>query len=87
MKTITENETKSKAKDEERSKQLVRFGNMIRAKRKEKHLTVEELAEKVNLSDRGLRDIESGRADPHIMNVLRICSYCEIDVGELSKIL
>lgn len=58
----------------------------LKALRKEKHITQESLAARANLTDRYLRDLESGRKDnPSASLVCRISTALEIPMDELMK--
>ena len=71
----------------EKSKELVQLGNKIREQRRKLGMTLEGLAEKINRSDKQVRSIEKGRAEPKIGTLLLICEACEIDVGELKAFI
>ena len=60
------------------------FGRIIRNKRKTKGLTIKELAELCDLSERGLSLIELGDSDPKLSNVIGITKALEIDMGDLA---
>ncbi len=69
------------------------FGEWLRQKRKERHLTMEELGRKVGLSKQYLSVLE--RAEPHALtgkpvtpgidNVDRIAAALEVDSGEARR--
>lgn len=61
------------------------FGRKIRNCREEKNLTIEQLAELCNMSDRCISDIELGKSDPKISTVLSVCYNLDIDVGDLKE--
>jgi len=63
--------------------ELERFGKMLRERRLELGMTVETLAEKANRSDREVRDIELGKAEPKLRTALLLCEACHVDVGDL----
>ena len=46
-------------------------------------MTIEELAEKANRSDREIIDIELGKNEPLLGTTLMLCKACELDMGEL----
>ena len=62
------------------------FGRKIRDCREEQHLTIEQLAELCNMSDRCISDIELGKSDPKISTVLSICYSLNIDIGVLNEL-
>ncbi len=59
------------------------FGQKICKYRKKMNLSQEEFAEKCDLSLRHISTIERGKTNPKLETVLKICSACEIDTGEL----
>lgn len=61
------------------------FGRKIRNCREENNLTIEQLAELCNMSDRCISDIELGKSDPKISTVLSICYNLNINLGELNS--
>ncbi len=61
------------------------FGRMIRTKRRELKMNIEELAEKCERSEREVRDIELGKCEPKLGTVLRLCKACDIHIGELEQ--
>ena len=52
---------------------MVEVGSRIRLWRKNANLTQEELAEKVDLNDRTLGEIERGEINFRLLTLLRIC--------------
>lgn len=56
---------------------------MIRKRRLELGMTIEDLAEKANRSDREVRDIELGKVEPKLRTTLLVCDACKLDIGEL----
>ena len=67
--------------------ELERFGKMIRERRTVLGMTVETLAEKANRSDREVRDIELGKAEPKFRTTLLLCDVCKVDIGELKAFM
>ena len=61
------------------------FGRMIRTKRRELKMNIEELAEKCGRSEREVRDIGLGKCEPKLGTVLRLCKACDIHIGELEQ--
>lgn len=59
------------------------FGKLIHEKRRSLHLTEETLAERSDLSDRHLRNIESGNAMPKLDTVIKLGNALNINLGEL----
>ena len=69
----------------EKRKRKIKFGKMIRDRRKMLGISAETLAERCNRSDRDIRDIELGKREPLLGTALILCQVCEIDVGELKE--
>ena len=69
-----------KAKD---LKEMEKAGDFIRKYRKENNYSIEELAEKCDLSDRCISDIERGTRIPKANTLLNICRVLKINIGEL----
>ena len=59
------------------------FGRIIRQHRERKGLTIRELAELCNMSERGLELIELGDSDPKFSNVLGITKALGLNMGDL----
>ena len=68
-----------------RKSDLKRFGAKIRERRTALDMTLEELAEMVNRSDREIRDIELGKVEPKLQTALLLCVACQVDIGELKE--
>lgn len=66
-------------------KQKEEFGNLIRESREKKRLSQEQLAEKCNVTDKSISNIELGKSDPKLSTVMRICKVLEIDVSALTE--
>lgn len=66
-------------------KQKEEFGNLIRESRETKRLSQEQLAEKCNVTDKSISNIELGKSDPKLSTVMRICKVLEIDVSALTE--
>lgn len=60
------------------------FGSLIRAKRKEQGIRIEEMAKRCGISSRGYGNIELGYASPKLGNLLAIATVLSIDLGELN---
>ncbi len=60
------------------------FGRKICTYRKKMNLSQEEFAEKCDLSLRQISAIETGKANPKLETVLKLCGVCQMDAGELS---
>jgi len=58
--------------------ELIELGRRIRHARDEKHLSIQALADKVNLASQQLRRIEKGEADITAIILARITSALEI---------
>ncbi len=61
----------------------VSMGKRIRACRLRKHLTVEQLAEKINISAVFMNDIERGVKCPRMENFIRILNSLEVTADEI----
>lgn len=61
------------------------FGEMIKAKRKQKKLTQEELSELAGITDVYLRDLERGSYTATWVICLRICTALDIDLKDIQK--
>ena len=57
--------------------------NKLRARRKEKELTQEKLAEESGLSDRYIRSLESETAQPSASALYRLSQALEVPMDEL----
>lgn len=64
-------------------KEKQKFGKLIRENREKKKLSQEQLAEKCNVTDKSISNIELGKSDPKLSTVMRICKVLEIDVNSL----
>lgn len=62
---------------------LVKIGDFIQRKRKEKNLTQGELAEKLGISDRAVSKWENGVCLPDASNVTELCKLLDITVNDL----
>lgn len=62
---------------------LIKIGKFISTKRKEKNLTQEELAEKLNITDRAVSKWERGLSLPDADKMLDLCNILDINVNEL----
>ena len=61
------------------------FGTRLRAFRKEKGRTIEQLAERVGLSPNYLGDIERGKKLPSMATFIRLVNELDISADELLK--
>ena len=61
------------------------FGHRLRRYRKEKKLTIEELAEQVGLSPNYLGDVERGKKLPSMATFIKIVNQLDISADELLK--
>lgn len=61
------------------------FGRIIRDRRENKRLTIREVAEMCDMSDRGLENIELGDSNPKLSNVLAIADALGLDLGDLNS--
>ena len=63
---------------------IFEYGILIRQKRKELFLTEERVAELADISDRELRNIESGAVIPKLDSVIKLGFALDMDLGELN---
>lgn len=59
------------------------FGELIKAKRKEKRYTQEQLSELAGITDVYLRDLERGSYTATWIICLKICETLDIDIREI----
>ncbi len=59
------------------------LGNLLRRRRKEKGLTLKEVAEKSHLSEGFLSQIENNVKTPSVPNLVKICDALETEMGPL----
>ena len=62
----------------------VHYGRLIRDLREKAKMTIEEAAEKYELSMTGLVKIEFGDSDPKLSTIIRIAKVLEMDLGDLN---
>ena len=62
---------------------IEKISNLIKNKRKEKGLTQEELAEKINVTEKAISRWETGRGTPDISLLIPLSKTLGISVGEL----
>lgn len=55
------------------------FGRYVKAYRKQAGISQEELAEKCDMSTRQICNIETGRSEPKLTAISRICISCGIE--------
>ena len=60
------------------------YGRIIRKRREQAKMTIEEAAEKYGLSITGLEKIELGDSDPKLSTVLRIAKVLKMDLGSIN---
>ena len=61
----------------------ISFGKNIRQKRKEQNITLGKLAEKCNMSENFLGNIERGTDIPSLKSFLKICNALNINADNL----
>ena len=61
----------------------IKIGNYIRAKRKEMNLTQEQLAEKLNVTNKSISRWENGRTFPDLSLYQPLCNVLDISISEL----
>lgn len=70
------------SKKMEERKIQTEFGELIRAKRKQKKLTQEELSELAGITDVYLRDLERGSYTATWIICLKLCTVLDIDLRD-----
>ena len=60
-----------------------KISNLIKTKRKEKGLTQDELAEKINVTEKAISRWETGRGTPDISLLIPLSKTLGISVSEL----
>lgn len=61
------------------------FGRYVKAYRKHAGLSQEELAEKCDMSTRQICNIETGRSEPKLTAISRICFNCGFEFDKFLK--
>ncbi len=61
----------------------VNLGNLLRRRRKEKRLTLKEVAEKADLSEGFLSQIENNVKTPSVPNLVKVCDALGTEIGPL----
>ena len=64
---------------------IEKISNLIKTKRKEKGLTQEELAQKINVTEKAISRWETGRGTPDISLLVPLAEELDISVSELLK--
>ena len=60
-----------------------KIGELLRTLRNEKHLSQEQLAEKLNVSSRSVSRWENGNTMPDISLIIELADFYDIDIREL----
>ena len=63
----------------------IKTGNLIAKKRKQKHLTQNELARKIYISDKAISKWERGLSFPDITRLIPLTEVLDISLYELLK--
>lgn len=71
------------AKSIREKKLQAELGEQIKAKRKQKHITQEELSELAGITDVYLRDLERGSYTATWVICLKICTALDIDIRDI----
>ena len=61
----------------------IKIGKFISIKRKEKNLTQQELAEKLNITDRAISKWENGFCLPDVGTMPKLCEILGITINDL----
>jgi transcriptional regulator with XRE-family HTH domain len=64
---------------------LIQISNRIKERRREKNITVQELAQRANVSKGLISQIENSRTIPSLMVLIEIIKALEIDLNEFFK--
>ena len=64
---------------------IEKISNLIKTKRKEACLTQEELAQKINVTEKAISRWETGRGTPDISLLVLLAEELDISVSELLK--
>ena len=64
---------------------IEKISNLIKTKRKEKELTQEDLAQKINVTEKAISRWETGRGTPDISLLVPLAEELDISVSELLK--
>lgn len=62
---------------------MFNFGDRLRQVRKENHLTQKQLAEKIGVTERGIRHYEAGTQKPGLDVILSILDNVNVDANYL----
>jgi len=62
------------------------FGRAVSQLRERERLSPERVASRGGFSDRWLRDVEKGRANPTLANIRRVASGLEVSLAELMQV-
>lgn len=68
-------------------KEREQLGQLIRRYREEKGFSREQLAEKCNVTDKCISNIELGKSDPKLSTVIRICAVLGINIAVLFELI
>ena len=61
----------------------IKIGKFIQEKRKEKNITQQELAEKLNITDRAISKWENGNCLPDVGTMPELCEILNITINDL----
>lgn len=61
----------------------IKIGKFIQEKRKEKHITQQELAETLNITDRAISKWENGICMPDVGTIPELCKILDITINDL----
>ncbi len=64
---------------------LKRFGKNVKIERIKQDLTQEKFAEKMNVSQNYIANIECGKANMSLAKVLELSEFLQVDIGVLLK--
>ena len=61
----------------------IKIGAFLKELRKEKNLSQEQLAEKLNVSSRSISRWENGNTMPDISIIIELADYYDVDIREI----
>ena len=70
----------------EKTDDTTNYGQIFHIKRIDIKMTEEKLAELIDMSDREIRNIESGESIPKLDTVIKISNALDMDIGDLTPL-
>jgi len=69
--------------DDLKERPPIRIGSILRARRKELGLTLDQVAERIGVTKGFLSEVEREKTSPSVASLLQICRALQMSVGEL----